>query len=148
MFFTFMGSWLIVDFSFRDTFSLWAWYTIPTVMLRSFDSKHFTKEGGFSWIRNNIFQFGTYDIIIPTNFDFIHRINWEIIFFTRFIHVYTYRGTNTIDSFFTLNKIKRYLQCHHHKSNIIMWLIFYDTLMKVNVVSCLESLTLRKFFVY
>lgn len=107
MFFTFMSSSMVIDFSFRYAFNLGTWDTIPTVMFCSFDSKHLAKLCRIDRICNNIFQFGANNILIPANFNFIEWINWEVIFFTRFVHVNTNRRTHSVNCFFTLNKIKK-----------------------------------------
>lgn len=106
MFSGFMCSWMVISFPFWNAFNLRTGDSIPAVMLCSFDSKHFTKLCRIGWICNNIFQFGANNILIPANFNFIQRVNGKIIFFTRFVHVNTNRGTNSVNYFFTLNKIK------------------------------------------
>ena len=106
MFSGFMCSWMVISFSFWNAFNLRTGNTIPTVMLGSFDSKHFTKLCRIGWICNNIFQFGANNIFIPTNFNFVQWIDGKIIFFTWFVHVNTNRRTYSVDYFFTLNKIK------------------------------------------
>lgn len=100
-----MSFWVIINFSFWNTFYLRTWHTVPAVMLCSLNSKHLTKNGCIYRIRYNIFQLWTDDIFIPTYFNFIQRVNREIIVFAWFINIDTNWRANTINKFFTLNKM-------------------------------------------